>query len=166
MPGDISQVNPVAIAADWLEPDPQLLAAYNDVLAAMGRPPVDAVPVAGVVRPPYPMCRIVKTPGGTLNDMRWRISPEVLVEWWGDTDGTPGPEALERLSVLTVLRLKALEDKDYAPWEPVVTHVDAADPYPLEDPSGQTRWLAPVTLTCHPALAPELMPPARVIQGA
>lgn len=164
MPGDLSTVNPVAIAAAALEGDAGLLAAYNAVLADLGRPP-GRVTVLGVVRPPYPACRVVKTPGGSLNDMRWRISPEVLVEWWGDTDGTPGPAALERLAVKSLLVLKALEDKDYAPWEPVVTHADASDPYPLADPSGQTRWLSTVTLTCHPALAPELMPPVGQVQG-
>lgn len=161
MPGDISQVNPVAIAAGWLERDAELLAVVQDYYAA----PLDAVPILGVVRPPYPMLRVVKTPGGSLNDMRWRLDPELAVEAWGDTDGTPGPAALERIAMKAVQRLKAMEDRDYAPWEPVVTHVDASVPYPLDDPSGQVRWLSMVTLTCHPALAPELMPPPAAIQG-
>jgi hypothetical protein len=161
VPGRLSDVNPVAIASTWLEADPLLLAAFADA----GADPLLGVPLLGVVRPPYPMLRVVKTPGGNLGDLRWRTEPELQVEVWGDLDGTPGPAALERILLVALERLKALELYDYQPWEPVVTHVRAGDPFALDDPSGQPRWLSSVGLTVHPALAPELLPPAGVVQG-
>jgi hypothetical protein len=159
----IGSVNPVAIASAWILVHPDVAAAFAKYPA---RDESTGVRISGVVEPPYPMLRVVTTPGGALNDARWRISPEILLEAWGDTDAYPGPAALQEIVTTACVCLRGLEDKDYQPWEPVVTHVDVAAPYPLDDPTGQARWLATATLTCHPALAPGSgPPPAEHVQG-
>lgn len=159
----IADVNPVGIAAAWILTHPAVVAEFADHPASNGN---TSVRLSGVVKPPYPMLRVIAVPGGSMNDARWRISPEIQVEAWGDTDGTPGPDALRRLCTVAVACLKELEDRDYQPWEPVVTHADVAFPFPLGDPSGQARWSATATLTCHPALAPGSGPPDPVlVQG-
>ena len=123
------------------------LSAHTDVVAAVG----GAGRVRGVNEPPYPRIEITN-PSSNDRDLRWVIAPVLQVAALGDLDGTPGPAALRRILMTTLVALKAWPDIPRGPGEAVVTEVrsvsGAADS-PLA--TGQPRWISRVQLWVHPA---------------
>ncbi len=159
MASRLAAIDPVGIEREYLAGHPDIAALFAEYPGRLlGGGQDTSVRIVEVPAPPYPCLRVVNAPGGSMRDGRWLVEPLTQVEAWGDTDGYPGPEALKVMVVTAVEVLFELPDRDYAPWESVVTSVDASWPYALDDPSGQARWISTVTLMCHPPLAPESAP--------
>lgn len=139
----IADADPIAVMLAWLQ-------AHPGVLAAFGGPDH----VSGLNEPPYPHLRAASSGGGDDGDLTWLVAPEVLLETYGDPDGSPGWAELRRLHYVVLLAAKELPGRAHTPADTVVTDVRpassaAASPLPL----GQPRWVSAVRLTLHPAIA-------------
>lgn len=139
----LADADPVATALAWLQ-------AHSAVLAAFG----GVTHISGLNEPPYPHLRVAASPGGEDGDLVWVVSPEVLVETYGDLDGSPGWAALRRLHYVALLAAKELPGRTHTTATTVVTDVrPASSAQPLPLPLGQPRWVSTLRLTMHPAVA-------------
>lgn len=127
----------------WLRSDP-------DVLAAFGGPDH----VTGLMEAPWPHLRVAASAGGDAGDLTWDSRPEVVLEVYGDPQGTVGSAALRRLLLLVGRVLKRMPaTRDVGAGETVVCDVrpvGAAAPQTLS--SGQARWTMTVSVTIHPGI--------------
>ncbi|HET9656745.1 MAG TPA: hypothetical protein VFP72_15440 [Kineosporiaceae bacterium] len=147
--GDQADADPVSIALAHLRTDSTVLAAFGG-----------ADHISGLVEAPWPHLRVTQGPGGSLRDLRWALTSDVILEVYGAPDGSPGDAEMRRLGMRAVLAVKALQDKVYGPAEPVVSRVVPATnlaPSPvtgvgnlMELATGQSRWTATLTLTLRP----------------
>jgi hypothetical protein len=135
---DLARADPMPRVLSWLSGHPVLA----DALGGTGR-------VGAFNEPPYPRLRITD-PGGDDRDLRWLISTEVLIEAYGDLDGSPGKAALRRILYLA---LGALAELPEQPGSPVITAVRSSRAGGwVPEPNGQPRYLGSVRVFSHPGL--------------
>jgi hypothetical protein len=137
---DLARADPLPVVLAWLDGHPALVEA----LGGTGR-------VGPVNEPPYPRLRVTDPPGGDDRDLRWLISTEVLLEAYGDLDGSPGKAALRRILYLAVGVLAELPGQPYQPGQPVITDVRSSRAGGwVPEPTGQPRYLGSVRVFSHP----------------
>lgn len=139
----LADADPIAEMLGWL-------AGHAAVVAAFG----SAAHLSGLNEPPYPHVRVAGSPGGTDGDLTWVVSPEVLLETYGDPDGAPGWAELRRLHYVALLAAVQITGRAHTALTTVVTAVlpassAAASPTPL----GQPRFVSALRVTLHPAVA-------------
>lgn len=143
MPADrLAGADPLPLVISWLTAHPLVSAE----LGGPGR-------VGPYNEPPYPRLRVLDVGGGSDRDLLWLIATGIQLEAYGDLSGAPGKAALRRVLYTALGALRELPDQPAEAGQPVVTAVRSATPGTWSpEPSGQPRYLASVTVYCHPPI--------------
>lgn len=141
--GDLSTVDPIAVARTWLNSR----TAVTDALGGPDR-------IGPYNEPPYPRVRLTDPPGND-RDLTHLVAPLLQVEVYGDPDGSIGKPELRRILYIVLQELRAIREQEFGPGETVVTDVvsTGGGGYSPE-PTGQPRYLATVALYMHPGRTP------------
>lgn len=137
---DLTAADPVAVALGWLRGRPAITAAFGS-----------AEHISGLVEAPWPHLRVSAGPGGSVDDVLWQNTGEIVLEVIDHPSHVLGEAALWRLAMTALIELSQLPNREVSPTEPVVTLVRAngtVSNQPLQ--TGQGRQLIGVSVTVHP----------------
>lgn len=140
MAADLSDVDPVASALDWLKADEVLVAKFGS-----------AEHISGLYEAPWPHLVVEDGPGGSLGVLRWATIGEVTLKVFDDPRGKLGAGGCRRLVIAAAMSLTKMTDTTPGEAKAVTCNVvpsGVASPNPQRN--GQNCWVLGVLLTQHP----------------